>query len=158
MIAALSKNNQIGINNQMPWHIPEDLQYFKKVTSGHAVLMGRKTYESIGMPLSNRRNIVLTRNQNFAPAGVEVVHTLKEALDLCQELPKIFIIGGGEIYEAFLPYADKLYLTLIHKAVVGTTSFPNYKNEFKCINEMPCENPLSDGTSFTFTIWERITS
>lgn len=155
MIAALSQNNQIGLNNQMPWHIPEDLHYFKTITTGHTVIMGRKTFESIGRPLPNRRNIVLTQNVDFAPPGVEIIHTLKEALELSQELPEVFIIGGGEIYTAFMPYADKLYLTLIPKVITGDTTFPDYQNDFKCVHTVPSRSSLKDGTSFSFTLWER---
>ena len=98
LIAALSKNQKIGQNNQMPWHIPEDLEYFKRVTNGHPILMGRKTFESIGRPLPNRRNIILTQNKAYKVEGVEVIHSFKEALFLCQNLNEVFIIGGGEIY------------------------------------------------------------
>lgn len=156
LIAALSKNRQIGINHQMPWHIPEDLNYFKTITSGHTILMGRKTFETIGHPLPNRRNIVLTTNKNFIMPGVEVIHTLEEALRICQEVSNIFIIGGGQIYKAFLPYADQLYLTLIHKSVVGDTSFPEYHTSFKCISSIPGKTTMSDGTPFTFTIWSKL--
>lgn len=155
MIAALSQNNQIGLNNQMPWHLPEDLHYFKTVTTGHTVIMGRKTFESIGHPLPNRKNIVLTQNPNFTPDGVQVIHTLKEALELCQELPEIFIIGGGEIYKAFMPFANKLYLTLIPKVIIGDTTFPDYQNDFRCTHTTPSKSSFEDGTTFSFTIWER---
>lgn len=155
MIAALSQNNQIGLNNQMPWHLPEDLHYFKTVTTGHTVIMGRKTFESIGHPLPNRKNIVLTQNPNFTLDGVQVIHTLKEALELCQELPEIFIIGGGEIYKAFMPFANKLYLTLIPKMIIGDTTFPDYQNDFRCTHTTPSKSSFEDGTTFSFTIWER---
>ena len=155
IIAALSQNNQIGLNNQMPWHLPEDLHYFKTVTTGHTVIMGRKTFESIGHPLPNRKNIVLTQNPNFTPDGVQVIHTLKEALELCQELPEVFIIGGGEIYRAFMPFATKLYLTLIPKVIIGDTTFPDYQNDFRCTHTTPSKSSFEDGTTFSFTIWER---
>lgn len=155
IIAALSQNNQIGLNNQMPWHLPEDLHYFKTVTTGHTVIMGRKTFESIGHPLTNRKNIVLTQNPNFTPDGVQVIHTLKEALELCQELPEVFIIGGGEIYRAFMPFATKLYLTLIPKVIIGNTTFPDYQNDFRCTHTTPSKSSFEDGTTFSFTIWER---
>lgn len=154
LIAAISQNHQIGINHQMPWHLPEDLAYFKEVTSHYTILMGRKTYESIGRPLPNRRNIILTRNQNFSAPGVEVLHTFKEALALCTSLDEVFIIGGGEIYKAFMPYADRLYLTLIHQCVTGDTSFPAFENEFKCISSVVGKACPSD-LHYDFTIWER---
>ena len=155
MIVATSSNNQIGINNELPWHISEDLKYFRKVTNGKTVLMGRKTFESIGRPLPNRRNIVLTRDPHFAHEGIEVVHSIKEALELCHAEENMFIIGGGEIYAAFLPYADYLYITLVDKVIEGDTSFPEYKDLFSLIESTPGTGPSEDGTTFTFTIWER---
>ena len=155
LIAAISKNRQIGIHNQMPWHIPEDLKYFKKVTTGYPVIMGRKTFESIGHPLPNRRNIVLTRDTTFTHEHVEVLHSFEEALKLCYTLPNSFIIGGGEIYRAFLPYADHLYLTLVDKVVEGDTSFPPYEHNFKCVQAIPSQNQLVNGVNITFTLWDR---
>lgn len=154
LIAAISQNHQIGIDNQMPWHVPEDLAYFKEVTSHHTVLMGRKTYESIGRPLPNRRNIILTRNQDFSASGVEVLHTFEEALALCKSLDEVFVIGGGEIYKAFMPYADRLYLTLIHQCVMGDTSFPDFQDKFKCISSISGKVCPSD-LHYDFTVWNR---
>lgn len=163
IIAAVSKNLQIGKDNQLPWHISEDLKYFRKVTSGQAVLMGRRTFESIGKPLPNRRNIVLTRNTHFNvksnaknnTGSIEVVHTFEEALALCKTLDQVFIIGGGQIYTAFLPYADELYLTLVDKEIEGDTDFPVFKDKFECTKSTPCETTTEDGHSFAFTIWTR---
>lgn len=155
LIAAVSKNLQIGKNNELPWHISEDLKYFRKTTSGQAVLMGRKTFESIGRPLPNRRNIVLTRNTNFSADGVEVVHTIEEAIALCKSLDQVFIIGGGQIYAAFLPYADELYLTLVDKEIDGDTDFPIFESQFECIKSTPGETTTEDGYHFAFTVWKR---
>lgn len=155
LIAAVSKNLQIGLHNQMPWHIPEDLKYFKQVTTGFPVIMGRKTFQSIGHPLPNRKNIILTRDTSFFHPEVEVLHSLEEALQLCHTLPNIFIIGGGEIYKAFLPYADSLYLTLIDQIVEGDTSFPSYENDFKCIQCTPLQTQSSYDFNISFTIWTR---
>ena len=155
IIAAVSKNLKIGKDNQLPWHISEDLKYFRKTTNGQAVLMGRKTFESIGRPLPNRRNIVLTRNVDFNEEGVEVVHTLEEALALCKTLDQVFIIGGGQIYSAFLPYADELYLTLVDKEIDGDTDFPAFEADFKCTKSTLGETTTEDGHSFAFTIWIR---
>lgn len=155
MIVATSKNNQIGIDNKLPWHIPEDLKYFRQTTSGKTVLMGRKTFESIGRPLPNRKNIVLTRDMNFAPEGVSVVHNLEEALEICNSKEEIFIIGGGEIYSLFLPYADYLYITLVDKVINGDTDFPVYENQFEMIKSTPGEAMTEDGHSFAFTVWKR---
>ncbi len=155
IIVATSKNNQIGINNQLPWHISEDLKYFRKTTSGKTVLMGRKTFESIGRPLPNRKNIVLTRDLNFTAEGVSVIHSLDEALEICKAEENIFIIGGGEIYTLFLPYADYLYITLVDKVIDGDTSFPEYDDQFKMIQSTPGETLTEDGHHFAFTIWKR---
>ncbi|WP_054740018.1 dihydrofolate reductase [Cellulosilyticum ruminicola] len=155
IIVATSKNNQIGINNQLPWHISEDLKYFRTITSGKTVLMGRKTFESIGRPLPNRKNIVLTRDSNFAPEGVSVVHSLDEALEICKTEEEIFIIGGGEIYSLFLPYADYLYITLVDKVINGDTDFPVYEDQFEMIQSKLGETLTEDGNSFAFTLWKR---
>lgn len=155
MIVATSKNNQIGVNNTLPWHISEDLKYFRNTTSGKTVLMGRKTFESIGRALPNRRNIVLTRDTEFSYKGVETVHSLDEALKLCEQDGDVFIIGGGEIYAAFLPYADYLYITLVDKVIEGDTSFPEYQEQFELINITPGTAPTEDGTTFNFTLWKR---
>lgn len=155
IIVATSKNNQIGINNQLPWHISEDLKYFRLTTSGKTVLMGRKTFESIGRPLPNRKNIVLTRDMSFAPEGVSVVHSLEEALEICKAQEEIFIIGGGEIYSLFLPYADYLYITLVDKVINGDTDFPVYEDKFELIKSTPATTLTDDGHSFAFTVWKR---
>lgn len=153
LIVAASKNNQIGIDNKLPWHISEDLKYFRKTTQGHTVLMGRKTYESIGRPLPNRTNIVLTRDKNFSAEGVSVIHSFEEGLKLCEN-DDVFIIGGGEIYSLFLPYADYLYITLVDKVIEGDTAFPEYKDQFNLISSKPGETLTEDNHRFTFTIWK----
>ena len=155
LIAAISKNHQIGIHNQMPWHIPEDLKYFREVTTGYPVIMGRQTFESIGHPLPNRRNIVLTRDTTFTTQHVEVLHSSEEALKLCHTLPNSFIIGGGEIYKAFLPHADRLYLTLVDTIIDGDTSFPPYEHDFKCVQATSVQSHLTNGFNITFTLWDR---
>ena len=114
LIAAIGKNNELGKNNTLVWSMPTDLKYFRKTTSGHPVIMGRKTFESIGRPMPNRRNIVITRDQNYKKDGIEVVHSLEEALNLVpHKKEEIFIIGGAEIYKQAMPIADKLYITHI---------------------------------------------
>ena len=113
MIVARSQNHVIGRDNQMPWKISADLQFFKRVTMGHPVIMGRKTWESIGRPLPGRRNIVVTRNQNLQLQGGEVVHSLEEALNSLAEFPRVFVIGGEQLFTQAFPLADQLYLTEI---------------------------------------------
>lgn len=132
IIAAISKNGVIGNNNKLLWHIPEDFARFKKITSGHPVIMGRKTFESIGKPLSNRTNIIITRDENYKTEGCLVVHSLEEAIKLANG-KKIFIIGGGQIYKQAITFADKLYLTVIKKDFSGDTYFPDYSRFKKVI-------------------------
>lgn len=156
LIAALSQNHKIGLNGKMPWHLPEDLSYFKNITNGYPIVMGRKTFESIGKPLPNRTNIVLTTNPHFSAPGVIVFHHIDDILRLYEtnEDP-VFVIGGGEIYKAFLPYATSLYLTLIHETVEGDTSFPSYENDFYLTQSTPSQSITASGHPFFFTIWKR---
>jgi dihydrofolate reductase len=123
IIAALDQNHLIGNNGKLPWYLPDDLARFKKLTINKTVVMGRKTFESIGKPLSERRNIVLSRNLDLKIPGCEVYQTLPAEL-LNQEL---FIIGGGSIYQTFLSQATKLYLTIIHHTFIGDCYFPEWK-------------------------------
>lgn len=126
-IAAVSRNGVIGREGRMPWHEPEDLRRFKAITMGHAIVMGRKTFESIGRPLPGRRNIVLTRRPGPRfPEGVLHFNSLEAALQACEELgeAEAFVIGGAEIYAAALPLCDRLYLTRIDRDVLGDVEFP----------------------------------
>lgn len=127
LIVATAKNGVIGRDNQMPWHLPADLAYFKRVTSGHPVIMGRKTFESIGRPLPNRHNIVVTRNANWRADGVSVATSLGAALEVAQRENKkaeCFVIGGAQMYDEALPLASRIYLTEIDAAIDGDTRFP----------------------------------
>ncbi|MBV0934000.1 dihydrofolate reductase [Marinobacterium weihaiense] len=130
MIVAQSENRVIGINNKLPWYLPEDLKYFKRVTLGKPIIMGRKTFESIGRPLPGRPNIVITRDPAWDHPGVRVVHSLNEGLELGESLALIdgvdeaVVIGGAEIYALCLPRADRLYLTQVHAHIEGDAFFP----------------------------------
>lgn len=126
LIAARARNGVIGLDNRMPWHLPEDLAYFKRVTLGKPVVMGRKTFESIGRPLPGRLNIVVTRNPDWQAAGVQVAHSLDAALALAAEAvpEEIMLIGGAELYRQALPQADVLYLTEIDAEFAGDAFFP----------------------------------
>jgi len=132
LIVAMAKNHVIGINNNLPWHLSEDLKYFKRVTMGKPIIMGRKTFESIGKPLPGRTNIVVTRNANYQVEGVKVVHSLKAAMELCESIAVIdgceeaMVIGGAELYQQALPLADYLYLTEVHAEVEGDAFFPEF--------------------------------
>lgn len=126
MIVAMAKDRVIGLDNQMPWHLPADLQYFKQTTLGKPVIMGRKTYDSIGRPLPGRLNIVVSRDPNLQIEGVTCVTTVEQAITAAQGVEEVMIIGGATIYEYFLPVADRLYLTFIDLETKGDTCFPDY--------------------------------
>ncbi|MCX6755996.1 MAG: dihydrofolate reductase [Candidatus Nomurabacteria bacterium] len=128
IIVAISKNNAIGKDNTLLWNIPDDLKHFKEITSGHTIIMGRKTFESIGRPLPNRRNIIITRDASYTHEGTEVVNSLIKALDACKYEDEVFIIGGGEVYKQTLPFADKLYVTHVEKEFDADTFFPEIKS------------------------------
>lgn len=123
IIAAMSVNRVIGINNTIPWKLPEDLKYFKNLTLGKSIIMGRKTFDSIGRALPSRENIVVTQQQNYQAQGVKVAHSLQKAIELAEN-PEIFIIGGAEIYKQSLPLVETIYLTLIEKFFDGDAYFP----------------------------------
>lgn len=140
MIVATAENNIIGRDNDMPWHLPADLAYFKKVTLGKPIIMGRKTYESIGRPLPGRRNIVISRDESYSPqgkgaAGVDIVTSVEQALALVDgsdggdAVEEIMVIGGGAIYAHCLPKADRLYVTHIKAKIDGDTRFPDYDDD-----------------------------
>lgn len=125
IIAAMDQNQLIGEQGKIPWDLPADFKYFKETTMGAPVIMGRKTFESIGFPLPGRKNIILTRNKDYAAEGCEIVHSQAEILDeFLEKKEEAFIIGGAEIYKQFLPYSDKLYLTIIDHQFSGDTYFP----------------------------------
>ena len=130
LIVAVSENHIIGRDNQLPWHLPEDLQYFKSVTMGKPLIMGRKTFDSIGRPLPNRQNIVLTRDHSWLAEGVEVIHSPDELASLRLQTPSVFIIGGAEIYTLFLPHLDELLVSWVHERHGGDTLFPEFGDQF----------------------------
>ena len=123
LIVAAASNDVIGSDGDLPWHLPDDLRNFKRLTTGKPIIMGRKTHESIGRPLPGRRNIVLTRDSSFAAPGCEVVASIQEALECVADADEVMIIGGGEIYAAFLPMADRVYLTRVYAEIEGDTRF-----------------------------------
>lgn len=126
LIAALTDDGVIGLDNHLPWHLPADLKRFKKLTTGKPILMGRKTWESIGKPLPERTNIVVSRDENFAAEGAVVARSIVEALAEVEDAEEIFIIGGSELYGQFLCRADRMYLTYVHADVEGDTRFPEF--------------------------------
>jgi dihydrofolate reductase len=129
-IWAMDENRVIGKNNQLPWHLPEDLKFFKKVTMGHPVAMGRKTFESIGRLLPGRENIIITRNREYLCEGCTVIYSVEEFLNYCQKKDdEVFVIGGAEIFRELIPVVDRLYLTMIHDQFEGDTFFPEISFE-----------------------------
>lgn len=162
LIAAISRNKVIARQGTMPWQQPADLKYFKQKTVGHHILMGRKTYESLGQhkPLPQRTNIVLTQDALFQAPNCLVVPTLAEALDTAEQNGEneLFVIGGGQIYALTLPLSDRLYLTTIETTLPdGDTFFPEI--DFNCWQQIACESHPADDRNqypYTFTIWQRV--
>jgi len=155
MIVARSRNHVIGVDNQMPWKISADLQFFKKVTMGHPVIMGRKTWESIGRPLPGRRNVVVSRNANLQLTGAEVANSLDAALATLNEFPRVFVIGGEQLFTQAFPKVDRLYITEIDIDVEGGDTFFEVPNpsEWKEVQR----TPASEGeVTFNFLTLERI--
>ncbi|EKB19760.1 hypothetical protein HMPREF1170_03604 [Aeromonas veronii AMC35] len=158
MIAALAKKQVIGKNNLMPWHMPADLAHFKRVTLGKPVLMGRKTFESIGRPLPGRRNLVISRNPDYQAEGIEVVGSVEAALALLagSSVEELMVIGGGHLYAEMLPSADCLYLTRIDLAVEGDTRFPAFDDgQWQRVD---CESHPADEKNphpYSFETWLR---
>lgn len=124
LIVAASENNAIGKNNEMPWHLPNDFKYFKKTTLEHSVVMGRKTFESIGKALPERRNIVITKDANYQAEDIDVVNSIGEVFSSCRDEHEIFVIGGANVYQQFLPLANRVLLTRVHTEVAGDAFFP----------------------------------
>ena len=124
LVVAASKNNVIGRDGELPWHLPEDLRHFRRITTGKPVIMGRKTFESIGRPLPDRHNIVMTRDPDYAAEGCDVVESVAEALDVAGDADEVMVIGGGQVYRDFLPRADRIYMTRVQAEVQGDTRFP----------------------------------
>ena len=146
LIVAMSNNGVIGIDNTLPWHLPEDLKYFKQVTMGKPIIMGRKTYDSIGRPLPGRLNIVITRDDRWTAEGVSVVHSLEQALALAAQQPgdEAMVIGGEQIYRLALPMAQRLYLTRVDADIDGDAFFPSIdERQWVQVQELIAE-PVGD--------------
>lgn len=160
LLVAISENGVIGANNQLPWHLPADLKYFKNLTWGLPVIMGRKTFESIGKPLPGRQNIVVTTNKEWKANGVTVVHTTEQALQQTNEVSvkEIFIIGGAQIFAATLPVANRIYLTRIHHHFDGDIFFDPIKdkpNNWKLARETVGTVDEKNKWPHSFQVWER---
>jgi len=156
IIVAISSNRVIGVNNTLPWHISEDLKHFKSLTTGHTIIMGRKTYESIGRPLPNRRNIVISRNTEASYEGAEVVHSIEDAFSICKNDNEVFVIGGSNIYEQALSLVDYIYITEIKKSFSGDAFFPEINKQMWI--ESSRENHITnDGLEFSFVKYQKNT-
>ena len=156
IIVAIAENGVIGNNNQLIWHIPGDLKRFKALTMGHHIVMGRKTWESIGRPLPGRKSIVVSRNGNYSVEGAVVVNSLNDAISMASGDDEIFIIGGGELYRQALPIANRLYLTKVHRSFEGDVSFPEINMaEWKEMHSEKGKPTETDGLEYTYVNLER---
>jgi dihydrofolate reductase len=155
LLVAHDPNRVIGMNNDLPWHIPEDLAYFKKMSMGKAMVMGRKTYESIGRPLPGRLSIIVTRNEAYSAEGAVVVHNLNDAIARAEEYAEeVMIIGGAEIFRTTLGIANRLYITYIQKQYEGDTYFPSYGPEWKLISTSEV-HITEDEIPYSFLVYEK---
>ncbi|GMR17378.1 MAG: dihydrofolate reductase [Gammaproteobacteria bacterium] len=156
LVVAASSNNVIGRDGGLPWRLPEDLRRFKKLTTGKPIIMGRATWESLGRPLPQRQNIVLTRRPELAAPGCDIAATPQRALQLAGSAGEVMIIGGGDIYRLFLPQAQRIYLTRVHATVAGDTVFPELEDadwRLDTVEEFPADGTRQYG--FTFQVLQR---
>ena len=158
LVVAASENNAIGLNNQLLWHLPKDMRFFKNTTWGMPILMGRKTFESMGSkPLNGRLNIIITRNKNWVSEDVTVVHTIEEAIALATKFSynELLVIGGGEIYEMALPIAQKIWLTRVHTTIEGDVYFPTLNADWELVSSTQNAADEKHKFSFDFECWKR---
>lgn len=161
MIVAMAKNRVIGVNGKLPWYLPEDLKFFKRMTQAKPLVMGRKTYASIGKPLPNRLNIVVTRDEHFTAEGVRVCHELSAALALADQqatieaAEEIMVMGGGEIYRQALPHAQRLYITEVDIEVEGDAVFPEFSMEEWQEVQRVAGKPAEGQPQYDFVVYER---
>ncbi len=155
LIAAIGENRELGKDNQLPWHLSADLKYFREQTKGKPVIMGRKTYESIGRPLPMRENIIISHNPDYKAEGCHSCTSLDKAISLAKSFSaeEVMVIGGGQIYTESLKFADRLYITEVHKSVDADAFFPDFdKNSWHEKSRIPQEE---NGTTFDFVIYEK---
>jgi len=158
LIVAMDKHRLIGRDNQLPWHLPQDLAYFKKVTMNHKIIMGRKTFESIGRPLPGRENIIITRDSTYSQEGCTILHSIDEILKLSSRSnEELFVIGGAEIFKEILSVSDRLYITEIDDVFEGDTYFPDRKEtEWKKISIEKGTKDEKNPYDFEFVVYEKI--
>lgn len=151
LIAAMDENRLIGSNNGLPWHLPADLAFFKRTTLGKPIVMGRKTYESIGRALPGRRNIVVTRDPGFTAKGCDIATGIDDALALCEDEEEVMLIGGASLYQQSIARADYLYLTIIHHEFEGDTWFPDFdESDWKVENRQEFEADHGNPWAYSF--------
>ena len=156
LIAALASNRVIGIQNRLPWRLPEDLAHFKALTLGHPVVMGRKTFESLGRPLPGRRNLVVTRTPDWRADGAETAASLEAAFALCNDAAEVFVIGGAEIYRQALPLVDRLFLTEVQLEPAGDAWFPEFDpGLFREASRETHRGEKGDALEFAFVVYEK---
>jgi dihydrofolate reductase len=156
VIAAVARNGAIGKDNALLWRLPEDLQFFKRTTLGSPIIMGRKTFDSIGKPLPGRRNIVITRNTGWLAPGIEVAHSLDAALHLVADVPRVFIIGGAQIYAEALPRADEVILTEVDREFEGDAFFPAWdKAAFTEVSRETHHSPPPNDFDYAFVSYRK---
>ncbi len=154
IIAAMARNRVIGLDNRLPWHLPEDLQHFKRLTMGHHLIMGRKTYASIGRPLPGRITVILTRSADLHAPGCLLAHSLQAAIDACGDDPEVFCVGGAELYAQVLPLADRLHLTEIQAEFAGDAYFPAFDR--RLWRETSREHHVNAaGLGYDFVVYDR---
>ena len=157
LIAAVARNGVIGVDNRLPWRLVDDLRRFRALTSGHSIIMGRKTWESLGKPLPDRQNIVVTRQREFRAPGAEIAASLETALAVASRPEPVFVIGGEALYREALPLADKLYLTEIHRDFEGDARFPGYaRSAWRETLRETHRADAPDGFDYAFTAYERV--
>jgi len=157
IVVAMAANGVIGQNNELPWHLPADLKHFKQTTMGKPILMGRKTWESIGRPLPGRTNIVITRDSTYSAAGCIVVHSVDAALTAAGEQDEVMVIGGAQLYRRLLPYAETIYLTRIHERFDGDTRFPEIPDaEWQQLERIDHEADEKNPYDYSFIRLERL--
>ena len=157
LIVAASENNVIGKDGDLPWNLPDDLQYFKDMTKGHPIIMGRKNFESIGRVLPGRHNIIITRQPAYTAEGCTITSSLEEAVNIAKQdaMEDVFIIGGGQIYAQALPIADRVYLTRVHAVIDGDVLFPELDGEWKEVSAVHHDADEKHDYAFTYYVYEK---
>jgi dihydrofolate reductase len=156
IVVAMARNRTIGVNNTLPWRCPEDLKHFKALTMGHHMIMGRKTFDSIGKPLPGRTTVIVTRNENLYIEGCVMAHSLEKAIASCGEDKEIFIVGGAELYTLSIPLADRLYITHVQKEVTGDAYFPEFNQaEWRELSREKRSQELPEPLEYDFVTYQR---